>query len=221
MANQDSGQNSFHSFSGVDIHAVFGDVEFGEIQMVSYKADRVKAPVYVMGSSDPRTIARGKRLITGAVVFVVFEKDSLLAVMNNRGNDPFLSIQETANYNDTGNQAPAGGSLSGFGGKSAGGGGTNTSANLNGGGTNTVAANFGQSDLVKESKARLADQLLPFDITLVGANEYGKATKMIIQGVELMSESGGISIDDLVIEKQISFIARNLKTWDNNAVARK
>lgn len=208
-----SDSNSFHSFSGVDIHAVFGDVEFGEIQMVSYKADRVKAPVYVMGSSDPRTIARGKRLITGAVVFVVFEKDSLLRVMNKRNDKPHLSNQETANYNESNdNASPAGGSASGFDG-SVGGGGTNTSGNL---GTNfNLGASFDGTSLVKESQARLADQLLPFDITLVGANEYGKVTKMVIQGVELMSESGGISIDDLVIEKQISFIARNLKTWNN------
>lgn len=199
--------NTFHSFSGVDIHAVFNDVEFGEIQMVSYKADREKAPVYVMGSSDPRTIARGKRLITGAVVFVVFEKDSLLEVMRERTDSPYLSNQETANYGEDGlSSAPAGGS--------------NAVGNLSAG-TNTgvVGNNVNGTDLVTQSQARLADQLLPFDITLVGANEYGKTTKMIINGVELMSEAGGVSIDDLVIEKQMSFIARSIKNWDNSVVA--
>lgn len=199
--------NTFHSFSGVDIHAVFDDVEFGEIQMVSYKADREKAPVYVMGSSDPRTIARGKRLITGAVVFVVFEKDSLLEVMRDRTEQPYLSNQETANYGEDGlSSAPAGGS--------------NAVGTLSAGtNTNVVGSNVNGTDLVTQSQARLADQLLPFDITLVGANEYGKTTKMIINGVELMSEAGGVSIDDLVIEKQMSFIARSIKNWDNAAVA--
>lgn len=199
--------NTFHSFSGVDIHAVFDDVEFGEIQMVSYKADREKAPVYVMGSSDPRTIARGKRLITGAVVFVVFEKDSLLEVMRDRTDSPYLSNQETANYGEDGlSSAPAGGS--------------NSLGDLsNGTNTGLVGSNVNGTDLVSQSQARLADQLLPFDITLVGANEYGKTTKMIINGVELMSEAGGVSIDDLVIEKQMSFIARSIKNWDNAAVA--
>ena len=190
---------TFHSFSGVDIHAVFGDVQFGEIQMVSYKSDREKAPVYVMGSSDPRTIARGKRLITGAVVFVVFERDSLLAVMAEVTDQPYLSNQESANYLDN---PPAGGSNSIPG----------TTQ-----GTNAGAAFGGVDSLTTQTKARLADQLLPFDITLVGANEYGKTTKMVLEGVELMSESGGISIDDLVIEKQMSFIARRIKNWNNSA----
>ena len=190
---------TFNSFSGIDIHAVFGDVQFGELQMVSYKSDREKAPVYVMGAADPRTIARGKRLITGACVFVVFEKDTLLEVMNNRGNDPWLSKMETANYNESGFIGPAGGSVS-LGGPE---------------GTNT--GNPGELQLTEQAPARMADQLLPFDITLVGANEYGKTTKMIIQGVELMSEAGGMSIDDLVIEKQMSFIARYIKNWDNGA----
>jgi hypothetical protein len=199
---------TFHSFSGVDIHAVFGDVQFGEIQMVSYKSDREKAPVYVMGSSDPRTIARGKRLITGAVVFVVFEKDSLLQVMNARGSDknPYLSKQETANYLEGG--APAGGSVNSFGGAD----GTNVGVP----GVNVDT--FYRDSVVEQTSARLADQLMPFDITLVGANEYGRATKMTIEGVELMSESGGISIDDLVIEKQMSFIARRIRNWDNGSV---
>jgi hypothetical protein len=38
----------------------------------------------------------------------------------------------------------------------------------------------------------LADQIRPFDITLVGANEYGQSSRMVIHGVELMTESGGV-----------------------------
>lgn len=194
---------TFHSFSGVDMHAVFGDVQFGELQMVSYKSDREKAPVYTMGSSDPRTIARGKRLITGAVVFVVFEKDSLLEVLNKATTKPYLSKEETANHTALSIDGTlSGGSVSGIDG-------TNTQSNVG-------AANALTEQTVQG--ARLADQLLPFDITLVGANEYGKATKMIIHDVELMSESGGISIDDLVIEKQMSFIARAISNWSNKGL---
>ncbi len=69
------------------------------------------------------------------------------------------------------------------------------------------------NDFKQVGNARLADQLLAFDITLIGANEYGATTKMIIHGVELMSEASGISIDDLVIEKQFSFLARRVTTW--------
>jgi len=201
---------TFHSFSGVDMHAVFGDIQFGELQMVSYKSDREKAPVYVMGSSDPRTIARGKRLITGAVVFIVFEKDSLLEAMNyyNADNRPYLSIEESANYFKDGNAVtpPAGGSITVF----------DPITGLAQTGTNVGTLANGTA-LTEQTQARLADQLMPFDITLVGANEYGRSTKMVISGVELMSESGGISIDDLVIEKQMSFIARQISNWDNSS----
>ncbi|MDB4533400.1 hypothetical protein N9242_00910 [Vicingaceae bacterium] len=206
---------TFHSFSGVDMHAVFGDVQFGELQMVSYKSDREKAPVYTMGSSDPRTIARGKRLITGAVVFVVFERDGLLDVLNNATEQPYLSKEETANYDGT---VPKTESINGSGlvTNLAGGSITQTGSTINdvGGTSNSLG-----DQLTTRSDARTADQLLPFDITLVGANEYGKTTKMVIHGVELMSESGGISIDDLVIEKQLSYIARSLSNWDNGATA--
>jgi len=200
---------TFHSFSGVDMHAVFGDVQFGELQMVSYKSDREKAPVYVMGSSDPRTIARGKRLITGAVVFVVFERDSLIEAMNRRDDsyNPYLSIEETANF--------ANGSLSNELKQSGGFGGSINAFGEPIPGTNTSRSS--QTTLTKQQDARLADQLMPFDITLVGANEYGKTTKMIIEQVELMSESGGVSIDDLVIEKQMSFIARSISNWKETA----
>jgi len=209
---------TFHSFSGVDMHAVFGDIQFGELQMVSYKSDREKAPVYVMGSSDPRTIARGKRLITGAVVFVVFERDSLLDAMNthNKERKPFLSIEEQANFAENELRDNLnGGSYSAFNLP-----GKDYDSNLSG--TNTGAQgsfnNTNNADslrLATQQNARLGDQLLPFDITLVGANEYGKVTKMILHDVELMTEAGGVSIDDLVIEKQMSFIARAISNWNS------
>ena len=198
----------FQSFSGTDIHAVFNDKIFGELQMVSYKIDREKAPVYTMGSADLRTIARGKRLITGASVFVVFDKDSLLTVMNDQSVNqdstgyqrPFLNKSETANFNDGAVTAPAGGSVG-------------IDTNAAGDNVSSQTAESLSSTFTQQSDARLVDQLLPFDITLVGASEYGNFNKMVIQGVELMSEAGGISIDDLVIEKQMSFIARSIQQW--------
>lgn len=190
MANLNDGSQTYHSFSGVDIHAVFGDTEFGELQMVSYKIDREKAPVYVMGSADPRTVARGKRLISGACVFVVFEQDSLLNAMNSREDlRPSLSKMENAAYEPGG--MPAGG--------------TRYTPQV-------IDGNDGFS-MTEKTVSRLADQLLPFDITLVAASEYGHSSKMILRGVELMAEAGGMSIDDLVIEKQMSFIARQITGW--------
>lgn len=192
---------TFTSFSGADIHAVFGDTVFGEIQMISYKQDREKAPVYTMGSADLRTIARGKRLITGACVFVVFDKDGLLAAMNaNKHSQPYISKEETSQINASANASAKaqelGGSISDLSGSS-------------------FATTLGSSALkfTEQRDAYHLDQLLPFDITVVGANEYGAVSKMVFHGVELMTEAGGMSIDDMVLEKQVAFIARRISQW--------
>ena len=199
---------TFTSFSGSDIHAVFGDTIFAQLQMISYKQDREKAPVYTMGSPDLRTIARGKRLITGACVFVVFDRDGLLEAVNNNTNknrSPHISKDEAAMAgklpvanNTNANVSDA-----------------NRRAALDLGGTVSVLDSENGKDAKFTAKvpAFHLDQLLPFDITIVGANEYGKVSKMIIRGVELMTEAGGMSIDDLVLEKQVAFIARSIEQW--------
>jgi hypothetical protein len=53
-----------------------------------------------------------------------------------------------------------------------------------------------------------ADQALPFDITLSGANEMGAMCAARIFGVEILNEGWGISIDDAVSEMQATFVAR-------------
>lgn len=202
----------YHSFGGVDIHAVLGDQVFGELQMVAYRAERDKSLVFTLGSANARSIARGKRYISGTCVFVIFDRDSLLEAMDRQNNSTvYLDKHETANYRRGG---------SGVNGLTAG----SRTAARNGGtvvGQNALidTANLNttqqiQQTLVTPTRARLADQLLPFDITLVGANEFGHTTKMVIYGVEIMSESGGVSIDDMALEKQMSFLARSVSNWE-------
>lgn len=197
---------TFTSFSGSDIHAVFGDTIFAQLQMISYKQDREKAPVYTMGSPDLRTIARGKRLITGACVFVVFDRDGLLEAVNkttNKNRSPHISKDEAAM---AGKLPVANANVSD----------TNRRAALDLGGTVSVLDGEDSKDakFTEKVPAFHLDQLLPFDITIVGANEYGRVSKMIIRGVELMTEAGGMSIDDLVLEKQVAFIARSIEQWN-------
>lgn len=56
-----------------------------------------------------------------------------------------------------------------------------------------------------------SDQILPFDITLTGANEYGAMCAAKIFGVELLNEGSGISIDDAVTEMSATFVARTVE----------
>ncbi len=193
----------YNSFAGVDIQAIFEDVVFGELQMVSYKIDREKAPIYTMGSADLRTIARGKRLVTGACVFIVFDRDSLMETMlNTVAGTVSLTKTDTANLAREDEVNRSGGTISQFAGLAIPG------SSFDGTDAGLIAA-----QLKEVTSAKLADQLLAFDITLVGSNEYGANTKMIIHGVELMTEASGVSIDDLVIEKQFSFLARRVTNW--------
>ena len=43
------------------------------------------------------------------------------------------------------------------------------------------------------------------------ANEYGHSSTMRIYGVQIINEGSGMSIDDIVIEKACSFIARGIE----------
>jgi hypothetical protein len=58
-----------------------------------------------------------------------------------------------------------------------------------------------------------SDQVLPFDVTLAGNNEYGAATTMRIYGIEILNEGSGHSIDDAVSEMQATFVARYVQPW--------
>jgi hypothetical protein len=55
-----------------------------------------------------------------------------------------------------------------------------------------------------------SDQVLPFDVTLAGANEYGAMACAKIFGLELLNEGSGISIDDAVTEMQATFVTRGV-----------
>jgi hypothetical protein len=47
-----------------------------------------------------------------------------------------------------------------------------------------------------------SDQILPFDITVAAANEYGAAASAKLFGVEILNEGFGSSVDDSVLEMQ-------------------
>lgn len=229
-------QEIFQSLSGSEIHAVFGNIKFADIQMIKYASSRQKAPVYTMGSADLRAIARGPRSINGALIFSHLSKQNLVEKMSEAGYKVFLSNDETANYNSAYKKQGAAG--------------TNGDANtlkrqaLRASGTianygavskNGLSADSGTfdpfavgediynlSNFGQVQSAFLADQLPPFDITLVGIPETAaqglldktyKPQSLVLRGVEFVSEASGTSIEDLVIEKQMSFLARSLQDW--------
>lgn len=73
---------------------------------------------------------------------------------------------------------------------------------------NRVSDIYGMHEL---APAAYADQVLPFDVTLAGANEYGAMCAAKILGVEILNEGSGISVDDAVSEASATFVARAIE----------
>lgn len=185
---------SFTSFSGVDIRVVVEGVMLGSVQGVSYAVQREKAPVYVLGRVDPLSFSRGKRGIAGTLITLMLD-----AHLIKNENEPFAGMsfiadndELIANPTDL-NQATDLADLA------------------------TVGdANFDESDLGGNFTSMApwyVDQIPPFDIVIVAANEYGKAATMRIYGVEILNEGSGFSIDDIVIENQMTYVCRTILPW--------
>lgn len=215
----------YNAISGADIHAVFGNYKFGAIQMLKYGIQREKAFIYTMGSPVARATARGKRSVSGAFIFTMIDRLGLVKAMGATDSRRiFLSNDERANYVNANNDAVPSKKVEGKQLSAFNGGGTLGTGGLLAGATTlapyTEASIFDSKNFGAESAAMLSDQLLPFDITIVGVPEYGAkfAKRLIIQGVEIMTEASGSSIDDMVLEKQQAFIARNVQDWTPLAV---
>lgn len=69
----------------------------------------------------------------------------------------------------------------------------------------------GMFNLAQTPMFPLADMLPPFDIVLTFANEYGSSSRMKILGVTIVDEGGTMSIDDLVTESTMTFMARGIQ----------
>lgn len=157
-----------------------------------------------MGSAEPRSFSRGKRAIAGNLVFIQFDRDALLCELGQEqliskykandvytrrenGEPEFMSVEDWDKY------MSSLASPNGF-----------TGGGETGGTTN---------DLVTDSAVPVyADELLPFDITISLANEYGQKAIISLFGVELLNEGLGFSIDSVSTEKAYTFVCRSVET---------
>ncbi len=65
-------------------------------------------------------------------------------------------------------------------------------------------------DAHNSSTTALIDQLPPFDITVVFANELGSVSRMVIYGCEFVNEGQTMSIEDLLLENVVQYVARDV-----------
>jgi hypothetical protein len=68
----------------------------------------------------------------------------------------------------------------------------------------------GEGALDTDVSTLIPDQLPPIDLTIVFANEYGSFSRMSIYGVEFVNDGKTMSIEDLMSEEVINFVARDV-----------
>lgn len=235
------------SFSGADLVVSFGPKVIGELQQISWGIKREKAPVFTLGSADPRSFSRGKRGIGGSLVFAQFNRDALIAELVSdsttwkqiapaamftaagnlakRGNEFFKDALTLSSWNRVGTTGKnsdgdqVGGTTAGgtFGmqGETA-----ITGGNTIGSDGSTqvrVPSGFG---VMQAANVMYADQIPPFDITLTFANEYGQAAFQKMYDLEILDESSGVSVDSIVMERQMSYVARRISPLMEGVYAR-
>lgn len=189
-------EKAYTSFSGVDMKVMAGKRPLSTLQAISVSVTREKAPIYTMGSADPRSFSRGKRGIVGTMIFVIFDRNMLLDP--NYGIDspkPWLDIEEAGsmfvgNANNLSFDYPVGVPVQ------------------------DAETAISQADQDQQQKDPIyTDQILPWDVVLVASNEYGHRMKMSIGGIEFLNEGSGFSIDDITTESQTTYVARAIIPW--------
>lgn len=175
--------NTYTTFSGADIVATFGGVEIGALSGITFSVTREKAPIYTMGSPNPRSFSRGKRGIAGSLIFTVFDRPALYQMLEANHNTPNDMKYWTRAHNtipgDPGHKR----------------------------GISEVSSTI--KDVVSKTPF-YADQIPPFDITITFVNEYGQGAARSIYGCELLNEGSGASMDDIVIEETMTYVAREI-----------
>ncbi len=168
-----------------------------------------------MGSPDPRSYSRNKRGIAGSLIWINFDRHALVNVFRKARGTFIANIDDIRPQYHTGQEEfqsqqavfqttmrrdvaiPVGSTI-------------DQVASTTDGMTAIAAENGGWK---RQTYAWYSDQILPFDITLAGANEVGAAAAMKIYGVEILNEGSGVSIDDAVTEMQATFVARGIEPW--------
>lgn len=194
---------TYSSYSGVDIKVVIGGKEMGSMQAISYAIQREKAPIYVMGSVDPISFSRGKRGIAGTMISLMLDKHFLEHDGLATHPKPLLDKGEIfANPNVSTDLASSDGSYS------------------SGTGLSQVGGDRapGLQDY-KRTKPFYVDQILPFDVAILAVNEYGQKATMRLYGCEILNEGSGFSIDDIVVENQMTYVCRTILPWTSELKA--
>lgn len=188
MANLSRFTETYTTFSGADIICTFGGTPIGALSGITWSVTREKAPIYTMGAPNPRSFSRGKRGIAGSLIFTVFDRPGLYSMLDAHSTDQSINYFTRKHNILPGLEDGASGDVKHRG----------------------VVPVWDSTTDVVSGIPYYADQIPPFDVTITFANEYGQQAVRSIYGLEILNEGSGASMDDIVIEETMTFVARDL-----------
>lgn len=192
----------YGSLSGCDIRIVIAGQTLGVAQALSYGVQREKSPVYVAGRPDPIAFSRGKRGIAGNLISLMLDRHILFQPGMNSLRFLARNDEIVASPFDANNASPLGAA------------GLPDLTDLAGGNAGSYQYNAGDiSSNYTVAQPWYLDQVPPMDFVCVGVNEYGNAASMRIYGAECLNEGSGFSVDQMVIENQITYVATHMYPW--------
>lgn len=201
---------TYQAYSGCDMVAHINHIPVGSLQALTVSITREVVPIYSMGSADVKTFVKGKRGIAGTLSFSTFDRHALLLDVFAKGdvNNPsswyndlraIKEYQKDASYYMTDAQ------------------GLSQMSDTGAIDTKVRGDQFGYSEDIKDvidgmtsRKLRYSDELPPFNITLTMVNDYGSASTCHINGVVLINEGYGYTMDDLTNDISFTYVAREV-----------
>jgi hypothetical protein len=175
-------QGTFNTFAGTDMTVYFGPREVGVLMSLTVSVVREVVPIYTTASANPRAFAKGKRAISGSLVFGQFDRHALLEdVFEDKNHADVIRSEMNEAAVNTGAEA------------------------LRGVGTEIL---FGNGNLIQERN--YSDQLPPFDVVVAMVNENGAASSFAVRDVVIVNEGFGFTVDDITQEMACSYVARTL-----------
>ncbi len=174
---------TYTSFAGADIVCNFAGSTIATLSGITWSVTREKAPIYTLGSANPRCFSRGKRGIAGSLIFTTFDRPALYDMLvDNKDDNSIMYFTRISNV------------LPGLGGAAHRG----------------ILPASDQSIDVIQAMPYYADQIPPFDVTITYGNEYGQGAVKNLYGCEILNEGSGVSMDDVMIEETMTFVAREV-----------
>ena len=78
--------------------------------------------------------------------------------------------------------------------------------------------NFSSSELREMKDNMKTDEMPPFDINITFMNEYGRSSTLNIYGVHILTEGQTMSIEDMITENTMQYIAMDIDLMDNTGL---